>query len=411
MEMVIHRGSREIGGSCVQISAGGSSILLDAGEPLGQSTAQVDLAKLSFDAVFISHPHKDHFGLVESLDPSVPVYVGPIGRQLMDATRLFLGQKPLGNTFREIRDRQWIEFGAFRIRPYLMDHSCVDAFGFLIEAGGKRLYYSGDFRAHGRKAKLFDRFLKNPPTDVDALLLEGTMMRRDNTAVPDENFVEERMLSLLREQADLPCLLVCSGQNIDRICAAFRACLRAGRTFVIDIYTAYVLRLVSSHLPNVPDINTSTRIKVLTKGIAASSHYHKLKTSGEGVALFIKDLYAQDTAISMDEVLAHGSKYLVKVGNYSDLLGQFGPCNVIYSLWEGYLREERFRHLKQNPNVTLHQIHTSGHAIRNDLKRMVDAVKPKHLIPIHTEHSENFVELGSPVRILNDGEIFHIEEV
>ena len=408
MEMIIHRGCREIGGSCVQISAGGTSILLDAGEPLGQSTAQVDLAKLSFDAVFISHPHKDHFGLIESLDPSLPVYVGPIGRQLMDATRLFLGQKPLGNTFREIRNRQWIEFGTFRIRPYLMDHSCVDAFGFLIEAGGKRLYYSGDFRAHGRKSKLFNWFLKNPPTDVDALLLEGTMMRRNNTAVPDEDFVEKRMLSLLREQADLPCLLICSGQNIDRICAAYRACLKAGRTFVIDIYTAYVLRLVSSHLPNVPDINKSSKIKVLTKGIAASSHYRKLKASDEVIANFKKDLFARHTAIDMDEVIRHGSKYLVKVGNYSDLLAQLGPCNVIYSMWDGYLREERFTPLKENPNVTLHQIHTSGHAIREDLKRLVDAVNPKHLIPIHTEHSERFFELGSQVRILNDGEIFHI---
>jgi ribonuclease J len=229
MEITIHRGAGEIGGSCVQISSGGRSILLDAGSPLGESKTNVDLGRLSFNEVFISHPHKDHYGLIEDLDSDKPVYIGSIARELLDATRIFLGLPPLKNSFRYFRDREWIELGHLRVKPYLMDHSCVDAYGFLVEAEGKRIYYSGDFRAHGRKGKLFDWILSDPPRDVNLLLMEGTMMGRENNAYPNEHAVETRMLEVLHELDDRACFLICSGQHIDRLSAAFSACLQANR--------------------------------------------------------------------------------------------------------------------------------------------------------------------------------------
>ena len=48
-------------------------------------------------------------------------------------------------------DRVPLEIGPFVITPYLVDHSAFDAYSLLVEAGGRRLFYSGDFRAHGRK--------------------------------------------------------------------------------------------------------------------------------------------------------------------------------------------------------------------------------------------------------------------
>ena len=46
MEVVIHRGTREIDGTCVQVTSGGQSILLDAGYPLGDTSIHVDLSVL-----------------------------------------------------------------------------------------------------------------------------------------------------------------------------------------------------------------------------------------------------------------------------------------------------------------------------------------------------------------------------
>jgi type IV pilus assembly protein PilC len=42
----------------------------------------------------------------------------------------------------------------------------------------KYLFYSGDFRAHGRKSKALYWFTHNAPLDVDYLLLEGTTISR-----------------------------------------------------------------------------------------------------------------------------------------------------------------------------------------------------------------------------------------
>ena len=73
-----------------------------------------------------------------------------------------------------LRDLQPIAVGPFRITPLLVDHSAYDAYALLIEARGKRLLYTGDLRAHGRKASLFERLVKQPPQEIDVMLMEGT---------------------------------------------------------------------------------------------------------------------------------------------------------------------------------------------------------------------------------------------
>ena len=409
MDITIHRGTQEIGGSCVQITSRGKSILVDAGSPLGESASDVNLDNLQFDEIFISHPHKDHYGLIENHDPSTPVYIGQIARELMDATRIFLGNQPLKNNFKYFKNREWVELGTdFRIKPYLMDHSCVDAYGFLIEAEGKRVYYSGDFRSHGRKEKLFKWFLDDPPKDVDVLLMEGTMMRRNNVKTPDEETVQNKMIDVLKAHSSEPCFLICSGQHIDRLCAALNASILSGRTLVLDIYTAYVLRVVSGHLPNVPDISTTDRIKVLTKGITARSHYRKVVDNRSRFGKFVSDLFTRDTAVDFDEVVKNGHKYFIKVSNFSDLLDAVDSCAVIYSMWSGYLKEDRYQRIQNNSEVSFHEIHTSGHAIKDDLQRLATAINPKMLIPIHTEFGDDFVGLAKKVERLKDGQLFQI---
>jgi ribonuclease J len=58
------------------------------------------------------------------------------------------------------------------ITPHLVDHSGFDAYALEIEAGERRLFYSGDLRAHGRKSKLFELMLKRPPKNIDVMLME-----------------------------------------------------------------------------------------------------------------------------------------------------------------------------------------------------------------------------------------------
>lgn len=409
MKLTIHRGTQEIGGSCVQVTSGDCSILLDAGSPLGESRTDVDLSKIDFSDVFISHPHQDHFGLIENIGSDKTVYIGETARHLVETTRIFLGKTSLTNTFSPLNNRTWVELRpGFRVMPYLMDHSCVDAFGFLIEADGKRLYYSGDFRAHGRRKQAFDWFLNDPPRDIDLLLMEGTMMGRDNVAFADEEAVEQGMLEILRKHEDMPCFLICSGQHIDRLCAAYRACTQANRIFVIDIYTAYILRTVASRFPSIPDIRTAKNIKVLTKGLTARAHYSKISENRNYFGAFVRDIFKPEINIEIDEIMAHPGRYFLKISNFSDLLTDLKHCSVIYSMWSGYLEDQKYKDIKQHPKVSFQEIHTSGHAVRKDLQRFAAALKPKLLIPVHTEKAEEYSGMFENVLILKDGEELQI---
>lgn len=72
-----------------------------------------------------------------------------------------------------LKHRQPFDVGRFRVMPFLNDHSAFDAYSMLIGAGGRRLFYTGDIRGHGRKKDIFAELLRDPPSDVDVLLMEG----------------------------------------------------------------------------------------------------------------------------------------------------------------------------------------------------------------------------------------------
>ena len=149
MQVTIHKGSHEIGGNCIQVSSEKTTILLDVGLPLSPDSRPVDVSRLTVDAVLVSHPHRDHFGLMARLPPDTPIYIGKLARSLIDATQVFIGEDRYALDFHDFIAWQPFTIGDFTITPYLVDHSAVDAYAFLIEAEGKRLFYSGDLRSHG----------------------------------------------------------------------------------------------------------------------------------------------------------------------------------------------------------------------------------------------------------------------
>jgi ribonuclease J len=122
--------------------------------------------------------------------------------------------------------------GDFKITPYLMDHSAFDSYAFLVEADGKRLFYSGDFREHGRKPGVFKWFLEHAPEDIDVLLLEGTVLDRGlkgkgTGEFKSETEIENETMKLLKASENMT-LLYFLTQNIDRLVSFYRASLKTG---------------------------------------------------------------------------------------------------------------------------------------------------------------------------------------
>jgi len=414
MKITIHKGSHEIGGTCIQLSSGKTSILLDAGLPLSPDSQPVDLSRLIVDALLVSHPHQDHFGLMASLPPGTPVYIGKLARSLIDAPQVFLGKDRYALDFHDFKAWQPFTIGDFTITPYLVDHSATDAYAFLIEAEGKRLFYSGDLRSHGRKGILFENLVKRPIRDIDVLFLEGTMLHRSNDLFPDESAVENLIFQTIRQQKNISFLLA-SSQNIDRIVSAYRACKRAGKLLVIDIYTAWVLEQLRQITQNTPAMDW-TEIRVF----ASHSQDERLKANPEYFGDFRKRLYRH--RVKREELHATPESFLYfgKMSSFH-LIDEFknddAPVNVIYSQWLGYLDgkhadyygSDQIAAFRSDPAVNFVYAHTSGHAPVADLQRLAAALNPRKLVPIHTEHGEDFSQVFANVVTHDDGEVFVVE--
>ena len=151
--------------------------------------------------------------------------------------------KPLTNSFIPWKSGVPFAVGPFTITPFLTDHSAFDAYMLLVEVSGKRILYSGDFRTHGRKSVLPQRLMASPPADLDVLLMEGTNLGSDKRCITEDE-LESEFVDLF--QATIGRVFVAwSAQNVDRTVTLYRACLKTGRTLVVDLYTAEVMEAVA----------------------------------------------------------------------------------------------------------------------------------------------------------------------
>ena len=251
MRVRIHRGAHEVGGSCIEVEAQGARLVLDLGRPITvPKDDHVPLPPVpglrdedpSLLGVILSHPHLDHFGLLEQARASVPLYIGAAAAAILRESAFFspsgFNRTPTGH----LRHREPFALGPFTITPYLNDHSAFDAYALLVEAGDRALFYTGDFRAHGRKAALFEQLLQRPPSKLDVLLMEGTHIRPD--AEPEHRGASEEDVEHAFRQTCFAAsglvLAMFSPQNIDRLVSVYKATIAAGRDLVVDLYTAAI---------------------------------------------------------------------------------------------------------------------------------------------------------------------------
>lgn len=411
MKACIRRGSHQIGGSCVEIEQDGYRLLIDLGLPLDAPANTADLvpAGLTVDGgdagllgVLISHPHLDHYGLLAHVSPSIPVGLGPAARRILTAAAPFLpGTWPLPAPGWSYESGREFEVGPFIVTPYLVDHAAYDAYALLIEGGGDRLFYSGDFRAHGRKSGVFEQLVRHPPGSIDALLVEGSSLTRLDldARFPTEADVESQMAKELEDTTGLA-LVHTSAQNIDRVVSMFRASRRTGRRVVLDLYAAAVLEATGNlNIPQSswPDVALYVpqrqRAQIKQAGLfpTLAAHSHN--------RIFIEDLASEP----------HKSTLLFRPVHQPDLERArcLAGARYIYSQWEGYWDAGSYRHVAaflEKHDIPKVSIHTSGHASPVDLKRFVEGIRPRKVVPIHSFRPDRYPELFPRVEAHTDGE-------
>jgi len=397
----------------------GSAILLDIGLPLDSGYDddpedslpqplfdEIRQGIKKIDGVVISHAHMDHYGLAGILPRDIPLYCGHASAELIDITSRIrpLNREPVA--FQFYRGRELFHIGPFSITPYLMDHSAFDSYAFLVSAGDKSVFYTGDFRAHGRKAKTYNDLINNPP-DVDILIMEGTMIgsRSDEPAITEEE-LEDRFVKMISETPGIV-MVSASSQNIDRLVTIFKAAQRSQRRFIIDFYTAEILEILGKYA-RIPQPSWS-RIRVCYPKFLAQRFeqlglkYILTKHRINGIK------WAKLKEIESQAVMLIRPGFLWDIKRFLDLKN----ATWVYSMWPGYLETSKplnkLRSYFEEKDVRIEYLHTGGHAKIQALIRLTEALNPSTVIPIHSAHAEKYKDYFSNVTLLNDGKIFIVE--
>ena len=386
MQVIIYRGTHQIGGMATEIRTESSRILIDMGDELSQednyvpqplSIPGVTDLEGNCDAIFITHYHGDHVGQLVNVRDNIPIYMGCLAKDIMLSTA--------GNNVELIKRIEKahtfvpgvkIQIGDIAVTPYSIDHSACDSYMFLIEAEHKCILHTGDFRFHGFRGKGVLKILDSIIGKIDVLITEGTTLSRTK-----QEMITERELQLkVKEYMDQYkyVFVLCASTNLERICALSKA-VPYGKYFVCDEYQKRLLDLVEKHWGKYSElfrnIKVTTFVDHLLRGL-----------QDKGFLMVIRD-----------------NCYFRKIMENFDCKQSI----ILYSMWDGY----RTKPGSSIPELleTFHNwqpLHTSGHASAKDILTVIDKIKPEMIIPIHTDKPELLQKICSDqnIKIMEDGE-------
>lgn len=401
MKITIHRGINQIGGCITEIATNKARILIDLGQNLPDNEGRVDdcysdkkkIEELTqnIDAIFYTHYHGDHLGHFPFVPENVQQHIGQTAKKvaLCKAQRLskIEGRAELSNfEIRQLENmipfipEQIIVVGNIKITPYFVSHSAYDAYMFLIEADGKRVLHTGDFRDHGYLGKgllaVIEKLILKRG-NIDFLITEGTMLSRLDERVKHENDLKKDVIDIMKQYKNV--FVMCSSTDMERLATYYAANkILKNKPFVCDDYQKQVLEIFS-------------------------------ESAGKRSSLFsFKKVYSfwVGNKKLIDWMKKDGFCMLVRPTNkYTDYWNfikedlDISETVLIYSMWKEYVNPdskhakiEYLSFLNMFPNVKY--IHTSGHASADCLTVVCNLVNPTlGIIPIHSEHSSNYAQL------------------
>ncbi|MBP0726186.1 ribonuclease J [Bacillus sp. RG28] len=378
-------GIGEIGKNMYVVEVGQDLFVLDAGlkfpeqEMYGIDLVIPDISYLEKNAdrivgIFITHGHEDHIGAVPYVLkklPNVTFYVNKLTRSLLLEKLSEQGIKHFNHVV--IYDEtSSFQFNEASISFFRTTHSIPDSFGFTIHTNQGAIVYTGDFKFDQSKSPYpgadIGKLAVIGDKGVLCLLSDSTNAERQGYSGSEKKVAEE--ISKEVQNAKGRVIIACFSSNIYRIQQVIDACAQnerklavVGASMVKMIEIAKELNYI--HIPEdlvISIVDTDnykeSDIVILTTG-----------TQGEPMAALsriAKGTHKQVSIRKGDTVIMAatpipGNEMLVS--SSVNLLFKAG-ANVIY----GYKK-----------------VHVSGHGYDEELKLMLQLMKPKYFIPVHGE--------------------------
>lgn len=354
-------------------------------------------------ALLLSHSHLDHAGHLGLLDARIPTYCSAASHGVLSVLQGLRGrafewefldflQRPAFRDLRVTVSRRFElvegEFtaGGFSCRALPVDHSIPGSLAFLVRTSRGNVLYTGDLRFHGPDAADSEAMLDAARREgVWLLVTEGT--RLDVLDQRTEDDVYRECIAAVAETAG-PVLADIAPRDVARMRTFLRIARESGRALVITTRDAYLLETLRDLDPRVPDLRREP-ILVLKERRQTGTY------SDRDYQRWERRVLARPSARTADELRPMRDRCLLALGvwdvqNLVDI-GAGEDALYIRSASEAYTEEQaaderRMRNWLDLLGVRRHlHSHASGHASQPDLVRLVRALGPEVLVPVHTE--------------------------
>ena len=329
--------------------------------------------------MFITHAHYDHIGaipyIVEKLG-NPTLYTAPLTQAIvLKRQEDFPHQKKLDIEAIDNNNLKPISLGNFRVHPYLVNHNVPDTLGFAVETPLGTIFYMPDFKVD------FSPII-DPPMDLGRIAFlsakNSLVLMMDSTGAeePGHSISERKIyddLERVFERASGRIIVATFASLISRLQQIIWLSEKFNRRVVIDGYSMKS-NVEIARLMGYLKINKNTLISPQEAQGLLSRQLTILCTGSQG----------EDRAVLMRIANREHKYFKVERGDTVIFSSSVVPGNerTVQNLKDTFYRQgARVFHYK------MMDIHAGGHAQQEELKLMLNLIRPKFLIPIHGQYS------------------------
>jgi len=382
-------GLGEIGKNMTVIEYGRNQMIIDCGVMFPENDMYgIDLVLPQFDSVVenqdilrgivLTHGHQDHIGglpyLLKRLDPpegGVPIYGTALTIGMLERALDEMGVKSRAQ-LNVIDDKVTLHLGPFRVSPYAVAHSIPAAVGLVIDTPVGAIVHTGDYKLDetpsGGRTTDIERLRQLTPNGVLALLGDSTNADKPGHT-PTEQLVADTLDELMAEATGGRIIIA----TFSSLLARLQEIIHLAQKY--DRKVALTGRSLQQNVELARDLGYMQVPKGLLVDISRKIPDEKLLILSTG---------SQGEPRSALNRMANGEHRQVQVhkGDTIIISGGTIPGNeedvgrMLNNLFE------RGANVIYGPLAT---VHVSGHASREEMRFMLETVKPRFFIPVHGE--------------------------